>query len=110
MSVQLAESASVDVLIAEDDATMRESLCRLLEGEGYHCAQAGDGAAAVEMARRTSPRCAILDLGMPGLDGFSVARRLRSDPAMCDLHIHCLTGVRTPHHGKKLALPASRPT
>ena len=39
MSVQLAESASVDVLIAEDDATMRESLCRLLEGEGYHCAK-----------------------------------------------------------------------
>jgi CheY-like chemotaxis protein len=92
MTAQLAESTSVDVLIAEDDTVMRQSLCHLLEDEGYHCAQADNGSTAVEMARRFSPRCAILDLGMPGLDGFTVARQMRSDPSTRDVHIHCLTG------------------
>ena len=92
MTAQLAEPTSVDILIAEDDAVMRQSLCHFLEDEGYHCAEADDGPTAVEMAKRFSPRCAILDLGMPGLDGFSVARQLRSDPNMRDVHIHCLTG------------------
>jgi CheY-like chemotaxis protein len=92
MTAQFLESIPVYVLIAEDDGVMRQSLCRLLEGEGYNCAQADNGPAAVEMARRFSPRCAILDLGMPGLDGFMVARQLRSDPITRDVRINCLTG------------------
>ena len=86
-------SPGVDILIAEDDALMRENLRTLLEMEGYHCEETADGRTALEMARRSPPRCAILDLVMPGMDGFTVARRLRADPRTCHIHIHCLTGI-----------------
>jgi CheY-like chemotaxis protein len=92
-ATRAAEAGPVDILIAEDDVLMRRSLRRLLEQEGYHCAEAGDGRAAVEMARRSPPRCAILDLVMPGMDGFTAARQLRADPRTRGIHIHCLTGV-----------------
>jgi len=86
----------VDILIAEDDPLMRQSLRSLLEKEGYLCAEADDGRAAVELARRSPPRCAILDLVMPGMDGLTVARQLRADPRTREMHIHCLTGVSDP--------------
>jgi CheY-like chemotaxis protein len=91
-ATQLAESP-VDVLIAEDDVLMRRSVRALLENEGYHCAEVDDGRAAVELARRSPPRCAILDLVMPGMDGITMAHQLRADPRTRDIHIHCLTGI-----------------
>jgi CheY-like chemotaxis protein len=82
----------VDILIAEDDALVRGCLRQLLEGEGYTIAEAADGVQAVDLARRHRPQCVFLDLGMPGKDGFTVARELRLDPRTCAAHIHCLTG------------------
>ena len=101
MTAHPAEAGPVDILIAEDDALMRQSLRSLLEKEGYHCAETGDGRAAVELARRSPPRCAILDLVMPGMDGLTVARQLRADPRTRDMHIHCLTGVSDPSTREK---------
>lgn len=86
------ESDAVDVLIAEDDALVRRSLRHFLERAGYLCAEADDGVAALALARRINPRCALLDLAMPGLDGFEVARALRSDRRTKRIRIHCLTG------------------
>ena len=86
----------VDVLIAEDDALVRQTLRFFLEREGYRCSEAGDGRAAVELARRHSPRCAILDLAMPVMDGFAVARTLRADPRTRAIHLHCITGRSDP--------------
>jgi CheY-like chemotaxis protein len=83
----------VDVLIADDDQLVRKSLRSLLEGQGYRCAEAGDGQEAVELARDHPPQCVLLDLSMPGLDGLAVARRLRGDPRTRGVRIHCLTGV-----------------
>jgi CheY-like chemotaxis protein len=82
----------VDILIAEDDALVRGCLRRLLEHEGYTIAEAADGIQAVDLARRHRPQCVFLDLGMPGKDGFTVARELRLDPRTRAAHIHCLTG------------------
>jgi len=73
MSVHTPQTPVVDVLIAEDDAPMREGLRQLLEGRGYHCVEAADGLRAVELARRCPPRCVLLDLAMPGLDGGGCA-------------------------------------
>jgi two-component system, cell cycle response regulator DivK len=88
--------APVDVLIAEDDETLRRGVRYLLEHQGYTCAEATDGLEAVDLAVRRSPRCLLLDLAMPGLDGFEVARHLRSDPRTRAVHIHCMTGLTGP--------------
>jgi CheY-like chemotaxis protein len=87
---------AVDVLIAEDDAPFRRMVRLLLEGAGFHCAEAGDGTGALDLALHHSPRCVLLDLGLPGLDGLDVARRLRSHPRTSAAHIHCLTGRGDP--------------
>jgi CheY-like chemotaxis protein len=85
----------VDVLIADDEPHVRAVLRRLLEGEGYTCAEAEDGPQAVSLAQAAPPSCLLLDLRMPGLDGFAVARQLRADPGTRGIHIHCLTGLAT---------------
>jgi anti-anti-sigma factor len=93
MPVLEGHTTAVDVLIAEDDAPTREGIRRLLEQQGYRCAEAGDGREALELARRHLPRCVLLDLRMPALDGLAVACQLRADPRTCGAAIHCLTGL-----------------
>jgi CheY-like chemotaxis protein len=89
-------SHTIDVLIVEDDAITRLTLRRLLENEGYTCAETDDGCEAVEIARQCVPRLALLDVMIPGMDGFSVARQLRSDPRTRSTRIQFLTGRDDP--------------
>jgi CheY-like chemotaxis protein len=96
MTAQAERASAVDILIAEDDAPTRRSLRALLEQQGYTCAEAGDGRRALELALSAPPRCVLLDLVLPGLDGFAVARRLRADPRTSGVHIYCLSGLSDP--------------
>ena len=65
------------ILIAEDDADIRDLLRLYLEGEGFRVLEAEDGNQALELARAHSPDMAILDIMMPGLNGFALTRALR---------------------------------
>lgn len=65
------------ILIAEDDADIRGLLRLYLEGDGFKVLEAEDGAKALELARTHSPDMAILDIMMPGLNGFELTRALR---------------------------------
>ena len=65
------------ILIAEDDADIRDLLRLYLEGEGFRVAEAADGAAALEIARERAPDMAILDVMMPEMNGFELTRALR---------------------------------
>ena len=94
MRIQSVPSESVDILIVDDDPSTRVGLRLLLEGRGYRCAEAEDGRAALTLARQQPPKCVLLDLLLPGLDGFAVARRLRADLRTFAAHIHCLTGLQ----------------
>ena len=87
---------SLDVLIAEDDPDIRLAVRGLLEGQGYICSEAGDGREAVDIARQHPPRLVLLDLMMPGLDGFSAAEQLRADPRTRGVAIHCLSALDFP--------------
>jgi CheY-like chemotaxis protein len=78
------------VLIADDDPHVRRLLRRLLERQGYACAEAQDGLEAVEIARRSQPRVVFLDLILPELNGLEAMRQLRADPATQGVSIHCL--------------------
>ena len=68
------------ILIAEDDADIRGLLRLYLEGEGFRVLEADDGSKALELARTHSPDMAILDIMMPGLNGFELTRALRQKP------------------------------
>jgi len=66
------------VLVVDDDPPLRRMLARTLSAEGYEVTVAGDGGGALAEAERTAPDIIVLDVAMPGLDGLTVARRLRS--------------------------------
>ena len=65
------------ILIAEDDADIRDLLRLYLEGEGFCVLEAGDGASALRIAREQSPSMAIVDIMMPEMNGFELTRALR---------------------------------
>jgi CheY-like chemotaxis protein len=67
------------ILIADDKATSRELVRTVLEKEGYAVVEAADGIEALHCALDLTPDLIILDLQMPGLDGFSVLEKLRED-------------------------------
>jgi two-component system, sensor histidine kinase len=66
------------VLIVEDNADARESLRLLLHLLGYRVEVARDGREGVQKALASHPEVGLIDIGLPGLDGYEVARRLRS--------------------------------
>jgi CheY-like chemotaxis protein len=79
------------VLVADDKATSRELIRTVLEGRGYTVSEAADGIEAVRHAREVAPDLIILDLHMPGLDGFGVLAELRRDEKFADTPIMALT-------------------
>ena len=68
------------ILVADDNRDALESLAILLECNGHEVCKAADGAQAAELAGTWKPELALLDIGMPALDGYEVARRIRSEP------------------------------
>jgi two-component system response regulator MprA len=66
------------VLVVEDDAGVRRMLERSLGAEGFEVAAVADGGAALAAAEGTAPDLVVLDVAMPGMDGFEVCRRLRA--------------------------------
>jgi CheY-like chemotaxis protein len=79
------------VLIADDKATSRELLRTVLEKDGYSVTEAADGIAALQSARDAPPDLIILDLHMPGLDGFAVVQELRKEAQFAGTPIVALT-------------------
>ncbi len=70
--------ASTPILVVEDDPHLRAMVQVLLEEEGYPVRTVADGREALEYARSNRPSLAILDIGLPGLDGTTVAEQLRA--------------------------------
>jgi PAS domain S-box-containing protein len=68
------------ILIVEDNEDTRESLRLLLESLGHSVLEAADGGHGLALARQHQPEVVLIDLGLPGLDGYEVARTLRSSP------------------------------
>jgi DNA-binding response OmpR family regulator len=79
------------VLIAEDDADVRELVAFRLRRAGYEVLEAADGRRAVELALERSPDVCLVDVMMPELDGYEVTRRLRVESRLATLPIVLLT-------------------
>jgi putative two-component system response regulator len=84
--------SSPSVLVVEDDEANRALLTRLLESEGYRVHTAADGEAGLRAVTTHRPDLILLDVGLPGLDGYELTRRLRLDPRQATLPILLLTG------------------
>ena len=83
------------ILLAEDDSAIRDLLTRALSPT-YDVVVAGDGAAALAAAdTEPPPQLVLLDVMMPGIDGFAVAQRLRSNPRLKRVPIIFLTAKDT---------------
>lgn len=87
------------VLVVEDDAETRAFLqIALCEELGLAVTVARDGVAALERARRHEPALVLLDIHLPAIDGYAVARQLRADPRTSESWLIALTGRGSPHH------------
>jgi len=67
------------VLVVEDNANLAFGLTRSLESEGYQVEAAEDGLRGLEMARTTNPDLVVLDLMLPGMDGYTILKKLRAE-------------------------------
>jgi type II secretory ATPase GspE/PulE/Tfp pilus assembly ATPase PilB-like protein/CheY-like chemotaxis protein len=79
------------VLLVEDEEQLRRVMKDLLEREGYTVAEAGDGVQALDQVDRFAPDIIILDLNLPGMDGYGVLGQLRSRPATRGIPVVVLT-------------------
>jgi CheY-like chemotaxis protein len=80
------------VLLVDDNPDSSEPLSLLLQAKGHETRIAVEGEAALGLADAFHPTCVVLDLGLPGIDGYEVARRLRERPYGAQLVLVALTG------------------
>jgi CheY-like chemotaxis protein len=80
------------ILVVEDNIDTAETLRALLELSGHKVAVAGSGMDGVETARHWRPDVVLCDLGLPGLDGYAVARTLRQDPDTTSIRLIAVSG------------------
>ncbi len=80
------------VLVVEDNVDIAETIVRYLQLAGHMVSAVGDGPAALEASRQHAPDVVILDIGLPGIDGYEVARRLRTMGECSDSLLIAMTG------------------
>lgn len=85
------------VLVVDDDPHIRELLRILLDLEEFELIEAPDGERALQQAREQDPDLVLLDVSMPGVDGFDVCTQLRADPALAGIGVILLTARATQH-------------
>ncbi|MEA2347904.1 MAG: two-component system, OmpR family, alkaline phosphatase synthesis response regulator PhoP [Thermoleophilaceae bacterium] len=79
------------ILVAEDEEDIRELIVGQLEGSGYTVVSAADGQSALRVAAQTYPDLAVLDIGMPRIDGLELAKRFREHRVMRKMGLIALT-------------------
>jgi two-component system alkaline phosphatase synthesis response regulator PhoP len=84
------------VLIVDDDKFMRRLIRVNLDQEGFECFEAQDGIEALALARETHPRVILLDVMLPGMDGYKVCRMLKFDENFADVAVIMVTSRDKP--------------
>jgi signal transduction histidine kinase/ActR/RegA family two-component response regulator len=94
-AADVAKPAPLRILVVEDNRDARESLATLLRIEGHEVVEAENGAGGVALAQTSAPDFALVDIGLPDIDGYEVARRLRDAPATRGIGLVAVTGYGT---------------
>ena len=93
------------IVIADDNENIREALTYLLEDEGYELWLAKDGAEALAKSREIVPDVLLLDIMMPGMNGYDVCSSLKNDPLLKKIYVIMLTAkgqAAEQEHGKEV--------
>ena len=91
-----AESSRRRVLLVDDNLDIAEGLAIILRQQGHEVRLAHDGLSALEAAKSYGPEVVLLDIGLPGLNGYEVARQLRAEPTLSQALLIALTGYGQP--------------
>ena len=91
-STLIPDGTGRTVLVVDDNVDAAEILAALLEASGYHVVVAHDGPAALAMIQEWAPDVALLDLGMPAMDGYELAAHLRFAPGAEAMKVIAVTG------------------
>ena len=83
----------VRILVVDDDERNHRLLVAMLEAEGYTAGEAADGTQALELVRQSPPDIVLLDIMMPGMDGYEVAHALKADAATRSIPIVMVTAL-----------------
>ena len=102
MATQTEQRCSVRVLVVDDCPDTAESLRLLLSLKGHAVVAAHDGAEALAVARAFRPEVVLLDIALPGMDGYQVARRLRQEPGLEDVTLVAATGLVLDRDGRQV--------
>ena len=89
------------VLVVDDIAANRQTLCELLDPENYRLIEAADGPTALRLAAEDPPDLVLLDVMMPGMNGFEVCSRLRADKGLAEVPVIMVTALDDP--GSRIA-------
>jgi len=84
----------VKILLVEDDVSLQKSLAFILEKEGFKVLSTQTGEEAIIIARKEKPDLMLLDVVLPGIDGYKVCHILKKDPQTASIFIIMLTGKR----------------
>jgi CheY-like chemotaxis protein len=89
---------NLHVLVVDDNRDAADSLCMLLRLWGYDCRAAYDGGTGLEEAVAYRPDCLLLDIAMPRLDGYTLARRVKKQPGLEQTRLVALTAYSDASH------------
>ena len=92
-TVQALHAENFSILVVDDNATNLLCLQQILLANGYRVVAANDGYQAIEAAERQQPDLILLDVMMPGIDGFETCRRLKANPVTSDIPIIFVTAL-----------------
>ncbi len=95
-AVAAARKVAYRILVIEDNADAADALCAILELGGHQTGVAYDGPEGLHRARELVPDVVFCDIGLPGMNGYDVARSFRADPALRDATLVALSGYGTP--------------
>ena len=89
------------ILIVDDNADVRTTLREMLSLDGHEVHEAGDGATGIAIARAHAPDVALIDIALPDVDGYEVARRLRSGEHGMRMRLIAVTGFGQPEDERR---------
>ncbi len=84
------------IVVIEDDPLIQKLITQTLQREGYEVVTANDGSEGLRKVQETNPNLVVLDISMPGLDGYQVCHYLRNEPATANLPIIMVTAMARP--------------